>query len=124
MPKGSLRFKLNRRLRQQMNEIQQLKRTNPELFRRCGSNMDQLCCQAYTAKKVRCSRPALTELTYVRSLGCCLLCWQHARMYGFSGLYKLVKLLATMGYDYDTYCHLFPEECDEILKNMDYLEDL
>ena len=59
--------------------------TEPEepdelLRRRCDG---RACCQARTASGNLCRRPAiLNGETYNRKLRCCLVCWQHARIYG------------------------------------------
>jgi len=96
-----------------LKKLKQLKKTNPELFRMCGSIP---CCQSRTLKGELCHRPAMTQSTYIKKVRCCFLCWQHATFYGMYGLLQFFKLAAEKDLTWDEYCFMYPEYCDEKLK--------
>lgn len=110
---------LQKELRRENIRLRKLKLTNPEMFRRCG---DVPCCQATNEDGSYCSRPALTDKSYIEKVRCCYLCWQHALSFGVYLTYKLAKLAGTAHLDWDSYCALYPEECDVMLKRIGQYE--
>src|SRR3989344_961315 len=52
---------------------------------------DYSCCQAPLKNGRLCSRKAMTIKTYFEKYQCCLLCWQHAKVYGIYGILSLAN---------------------------------
>ena len=102
-------------IKKEEKRLKKMKLVEPELFRRCG---DVPCCQSRNQDGSMCNRPAMTDRTFIRRMKCCYLCWQHALTYGVYGLYRLAKLAGTLHLDWDSYCALYPEECNQILKKI------
>lgn len=102
------KLQLKRKRNAQLKILKKLKLKNPAMFRKCG---DTPCCQAYTDKNVLCTRPAMTTASYIKTIKCCYLCWQHASMYGVYGLAKISQLALESRLSWDEYCFLYPEKC-------------
>jgi hypothetical protein len=109
-----LQNKLKKELDKEKSRLSRLKIDYPELFRKCGN--DQICCQATNKDRSFCNRPAMTTKTYSMKLRCCFLCWQHSLAYGVYAINKLANLLYSSSMDMDTYCSIYPHECEELLR--------
>lgn len=105
--------KIIKELKAEKKNICQLRLAHPEMFRKCG---DSPCCQATNTDGTLCTRPAMTDKSYIKTIRCCYLCWQHALIYGVYITYKLAKLAGTAHLDWDSYCAYYPNECDDMLK--------
>jgi hypothetical protein len=104
--------KLRNAIKKAKLRLAHLGATQPNLLRRCG---DKPCCQAITLQGKPCSRPAMSDLTYIESVKCCYLCWQHSLETGIYTLYKLATTLTTRNLSLDEYCTLYPDECKKFL---------
>lgn len=102
--------------KRELEELKKLRLTHPDLYKRCGRNKDQPCCQATNLDGSKCSREALTSRTYIRKVKCCLLCWQHSTVFGLYGLFKVAQMAAESSLDWDTYCVLHPAKCESYFK--------
>lgn len=111
----NLKYKLEKELQRETSIILKLKKTNPELFRICEG---KTCCQAIKHDGTPCTRPAVTDKTYIKRLRCCFLCWQHSLIYGVYLTYKVVKTLTEKDLSMDEWCRLYPEECMEYLNSI------
>lgn len=107
--------RIRNEIKKEKKALAKLSRQLPELFRKCSGKP---CCQAQTVDGYMCTRPAMSEYTYIKRLRCCFLCWQHALAYGVYGLLKIAKSAATAHMDMDEYCAYFPEECNEMLETI------
>lgn len=108
--------KLKQELAEEKRILRELKLNNPEMFRRCG---DKPCCQAYNIDGSECSRQAMTEKTYIKSVRCCYLCWQHSLVYGVYVLFKVAKSAAEAQLSWEDYCSYYPDECLNYIKVQD-----
>jgi len=115
MPHKKIPRKVTRQLVAEQRKLNELRSQYPEIFRKCG---DKPCCQAVTKNGKLCSRPAFTDKLYLVKLRCCYLCWQHATSFGVYFAAKLAKSLATAHMDMDEYCYYFPDECEEMLNDI------
>lgn len=114
-----LRIRLAKELREEKERLKELKLNNPEMFRRCGNKP---CCQAMNTNGTPCTRPAMTEKTYVQSLRCCYLCWQHSLIYGVYVLFKIAKSAAESQLSWEEYCSIHPDKCDTYIQVQDSYE--
>lgn len=110
------RKRLNRLKNKEIKQLKKLRRQHPDLYRKCGK---YTCCQAMTKDGRRCSRAALSKRTYIHKVKCCLLCWQHALIYGVYGLYKVSQMAVESNYSWDEYCALYPNKCEAYFKTED-----
>ena len=119
MPHASTTKKLRKIAKMKARELEQLKKlrlSHPDLYRKCGRNKDQPCCQAKNLDGSRCSRAALTSRTYIQRIKCCMLCWQHSMFFSVYGILKIGQMAAESSLDWDTYCLLHPNKCEEYFK--------
>lgn len=72
--------------------------------RLCGRDDDLYpCCQVVTQEGYLCDRQAMTTKLFIESAGCCLLCWQHAKIYGVYAFLKLSKIAYEKGMTLEEY---------------------
>jgi hypothetical protein len=105
----------------ELETLRKLRISHPALYRKCGPNREP-CCQAITEDGYRCTRAALTTKSYIHRVRCCLLCWQHALIYGVYGLLKIGQAAAESTLSWEDYCFLYPEKCEAYFEVQDEYE--
>ncbi len=91
--------------------VKELRKEHPALFRKCGPDRT-LCCQATTLQGRLCDRPAMYgSRTYFKKIKCCMLCWQHAQIYGVYGLYRALQYMIESNMSWEEYCAMNPSWC-------------
>ena len=108
--------KLKKLREQELEILRNLKLDHPDLYRLCENKP---CCQAKTLDGKRCSRPAMTTRTYIKKFKCCMLCYQHALLYGVYGLLKVGQMAVDADYSMDEYCAYHPDECLEYFEKQE-----
>lgn len=93
--------------------------------RRCGNVK---CCQAFTQRGTKCSRPAtlIVDLSKSRKIlgyqlpraKCCFFCSQHASILLGVAVQKIAQTAAEYFYDWNEYIVLHPEYLSESAKNL------
>lgn len=103
-------------IQDELHNLREIKEEHPAMFRICNRRKKIPCCQAETEQGVKCTRTAMFGgNTYIKQFKCCYLCWQHAKVFGVYGIYKIAKLALESQLSWEEYCAYYPKECNKTL---------